>query len=133
MIEPEAECPKERVDALLDTVGDVDSLRKFLPMVAVRGRVLLLAPAYPQRATIGLYPEVHRRSIAVVGGELWPCPATWGGPGGKRSPVCLLKHLSDARVLELPSSLQRVALSKTEGTMELNTQGQANGLLLQWQ
>jgi NADPH:quinone reductase-like Zn-dependent oxidoreductase len=63
------ELPDE-VDVLIDVLGDFGQLYQVLPLVRAGGRVLSLAANDAPPVEFDFYPNIHRRSLKLIGATL---------------------------------------------------------------
>ena len=62
--------PGREVDVLIDVLGDFKQLYDLLPLVRVGGRALLLGVNDATPIDFDFYPNIHRRSLTLIGATL---------------------------------------------------------------
>jgi hypothetical protein len=124
----------EQVDVLIDTVGDISLIQGAFPFVRQRGRALLMAPSYPSRAALDVYPEMHKRSIRSQVRLL-----DWDLSDDVNGRLPLARYLEAVRAfsasgsLSLAPSVQEVTLRPGTSSVErIPIRPGVSGLILRW-
>lgn len=100
----ERELASREIDVLIDVIDDSAQLARVLPRLRTGGRALLLAANDAQAVDFDLYPDIHRRSLRLVGGTLRD--GLRQEPSGGTRPVqeaAYIEHLLMERRLDLMS------------------------------
>jgi NADPH:quinone reductase-like Zn-dependent oxidoreductase len=119
------------VDVLIDTFGDFELLKHMIPLVRDGGRVLHLMVQDQRPVDFDFYPDIHRRSLKLLGGSI-------GGPIqqmhiGEDKDAKFVQHLFATRRLR-PEYLQRVRprASKDTTSGSILLKPEARALLVEW-